>query len=697
MVNVSELNKALDGSSDEEDSNIVTQQFNMQKYMKKVQQDYSKRLFEYTDQDDINLLKKYLSKILDPSFISTKSSIGKKLDEYIEKSNNEAYSTIVDILKTNLINDAIDTDKFLDFCSKFIEQNLPIDTYYKHIFRRPLKIEPTTKGLFGDISSISSGSDSDSGSESDSDSGSDSASDSASGSVLDEETLEEKIEKIKNKSPIKPSLPKLLEETEQGKVAIVKESPVQSDIPAAHAVEKTFFQTRPKLTTQDCEFLYKKMPWVKDIIVNIFIHPIENIYNDIIDFNKSIVYNNKKFYQPKKQYYDIQCQSTKEQTGDILTIQKNGEVYKLIVAVETNSRGIIIQNSSMLEAEIEYIKVWYQNKNSGINDLKRLAPSSDMIFAAKFELSYSLQEVISNNVPKDYQSPNTMFITKVINTILKYSETGDEFVRMLSGIIIFLKIDVSFVSSSTFIKRLKNVLYLPEILPFLTDEEKLPEIFMVKNIPPNTKHFILETLEKERKKFTVSFFENVYIGTSTARKPTLPAVWNKPVLQQIELPDIKTVCKNKEDVEKEQDEDIVFYSDKEDVYCFNVYTLHDAFKKTSTPVNPYTNRQFSSEFVKMFLSKYLKKSKTLFIPPTKDHVTRLELLIEKELTRLENNLIETEQPNLIELFKPVLTYDQEKCMECKQQLSTDKISTIFRGKNVFFCSYDCLEKNKAFN
>ena len=486
--------------------------------------------------------------------------------------------------------------------------------------------------------------------------------------------------------------------------------------PVQKPVRITEFKT--DITNKDCEFLYKKIPWVKDLVNNIYIHPVEGDFEGLIDLKKFIVYNQEKFYQPTNKYYDMQCLSTKFQEGSILTIIKNSEIYRLIVAIDTSTKGIRLQDEDMFETELEYLRVWNHNKVEYINDLKKNNSNEEMILVAKYELSNALQDAIKGNVPISYRSINSDFIETVVHTIQKNSTDGDSFVRLLANLIVFLKINLSFVSSSVFVKRLREQIYLPGTLPFLTDADKLPEIFMVQNVPKKTQDFVLEKLEDERVKFVNSFFENMYIGSSLVRKPTKPLLWTKPA-KQVELPDIKSICKNRQDVENENDEDIVFYTDDstDEIYCFNIYSLYTMFQEQDVPTNPYTNRPFSEKFIQMFLTRYASKPlvKNIQHVHSDDLVVELEHLIERELILLENNLIEIDNPTFIEKFKSSLNptveptkskrriarcsgsqCELEKCAQCKKELNDDKIATVFRNKKIYFCGYNCLETNKSF-
>jgi len=711
------------------------------KLRQSLEADYQKNLLVNVDKAEVDLLKYYFNKI-NTGVDLTIIEISKILDEYMEETSVEPYGKIIQGLKDDITTGKLSLHDFFDFTEKYVVQNYPIDYFYKKYFKRspsPLTISdgqndgpvglsgsdsrglthptmvtttPTKTDLFGDeLEDISS-----SESESEEDEGND---------MTEQQKLEKIVARIKNKKVEPHPMVKVIQsETKpeiKGRVAIIKDHVVIPPIriPEPKPItDKIFLETMTDLTKQDCEFLYKNIPWVKDVVNHIYVHPIEGAFEDILDMEKFIVHDGVEFYQPKKKYYSIQCHSNKIQEGNNLTIVKDDKTYKIMVAIDTNMKGIVLQNEDMLKAELDYIRVWSQSKNEHIRELKHNPPSEEMVLMARSDLSDTLQDAIKGNVPIAYRTGSSPFIETVVNTILNESKTGESFVRLLSNIIIFLKINLSFVATSVFIKKLKNQIYLPGTLPFLTDADKLPEIFMVPNVPEDTKQFVLEKLEKERLYYTRNFFENLHIGSSLIRKPTRPVLWHKPT-QQIELPDIKTICKNRDDIEHENDEDIVFYTDLQEVYCFNVYKLYDLFQQQKTPANPYTGRSFSNRFIQTFLTRYASKPLVQKIESTqhKDLTTRLEQLIEEELSRLENNLIETENPEFISKFKSSIApqvrdplapkkrisrvkepFDPQpsKCFECKKGLGSEKVRSIFRNKEIFFCDYDCLEKNKAF-
>lgn len=709
-----ELDDALDEIRPSNDSKLL-------KIKKALEADYKKSLLDIVDVEELNLLKRHFNKIIDSSNL-TIDEISIILDKYVEASNNEPYSKLIKNIKLNLITQKISIDDFLSFIEKFVVQNFPIDVFYKKFFKQklPQSPKPTLTDLFGDeLSDLSSDEESDSSSES-----------SSSSSDEDEN---QKLTKIQNKiksvkrteqqsiQVIEPQL-----EKKQGRITLVKVPPIPevAAVVSKPEADRTFFQTMDSLTKKDCKFFYTKLPWVKDCykdlpidhknhrVNHIYVHPIEGDFDNLLDMERFIEFEGVKFYQPTDNYYAIQCYSfSKVQEGHELTIVKNKKTYKLKIAIDTN-KGIVLQNEDMLKAEIDYIQAWNENKDKTIKNLEKSKPDDNMVYLAKLELSNALQEAISGNVPIDYRSVNSSFIITVVDTIFKNTNSGKSFVRLLAGIIIFLKINISFIASSVFIKRLRDQVYLPGTIPFLTDADKLPEIFLVQNVPADTKNFVLKKLDEEKETFTKNFFENLNMNFSTIRKPTKPTLlWNKPI-QQIELPDIKTICKNRSEIEHENDEDLVFYTDLDEIYCFNVYQLYNSFVKDEFPTNPYTGRLFSDKFINTFLTRYASKPqvKKNEHVNTDNEISELEQLIEKELTMLENNLIETENPIFIEKFKNSVLPDStkttkkinpitdknDKCIECKAELNSDKISSVFRNKQIFFCGYNCLEKNKSF-
>jgi hypothetical protein len=625
-----------------------------------MEKEFQKINMKAVDPKESSLVKYHFKKIVDgyPA-LGTLGAV-KILDQYIEKSDNEVFVDLIRELKSKILSNSTTLQELYNFANAFLAQNYPIDIFYRTWW--------TTNPSSDD-------------------------------SDDEDEQLVADMEGLAIKAPKQlPSMP-LIKDPKRQTIFMDFLDPESKQIQRDRQLRprSNFYQTMKDLITQDCEFLYKKTPWVKSGLVNqVYVHPIKGDFYDVVDLEKFIMYDDEHYYQPKKKYYYLQCNSQKVQNGNILTIKKDGQTYELIVAVDTVSKGIVMQNEDMFRAELNYLTTWNSDKNKRISELEEDRPHELMILTAKADIVEAFQKAMKDNVPVLYRSSNGDFISTVVNVMLKNSDSGKSFVRLVANLVIFLNINISFVTCSVFVKRLREQVYLPGTLPFLTDADKLPEIFLNKNVPSDTKTFVLQKLEEERVNFTSKFFKEMYFSITMGREPTKPVIWYKPTLQ-VELPDIKTICKNRGDVEHENDEHLVFYTDMDEVYCFNVHDLYSRFKTDNT-VNPYTNRPFSPKFIQTCLSRYASKSTTKPIEPIEmtSLMFELENIINSELTLLENRLIEKFQPS----YKPeTMTMNSvvEKCVECKSNVSDlNKVRTFFRNKEIMFCGYDCLEKNKSF-
>lgn len=636
-----------------------------------LEDDYKDVQFSAVDQKDQSRLSFYFTKIINKWSVLRADDIVDILDEYIEESDNEPNVEVVRLLKLKLKSSGIDRDDFLRFVQKFVEQKYPIDVFYKKYYDTR-RVVPSLTDLFGDeLEDLSSSSDDD------------------TPPVDGDDPVDTVPQPVRKRMTIHLS---------------------DASPPKGGADKK--YQTMRDVNNQDCEFLYKKIPWVKDVVNSIYVHPIKGDFYGVVDPERFIVHDEDHYYQPLEKYYYLQCRSSKSQQGTLLTVKKDGQTYKMMVALDTAAKGVVLQNEDMLKAEIDYLLNWNDSKRAYLKTSKRDPPTDEMILLAKYNLLYSLQSAMKDSLPSAYRSIDAPFIGDVIGSMLKHSTSGLEFVRLLINVTVFLEINLSFVSCSVFVKRLREQIYLPGTVPLLTDADKLPEIFLNSNVPEDTRKFVLEKLESKRVELTDDFFVNLHLNVSmTTRKQSRPVLWNKPV-QQIELPNVKTVCKNKKDVEHEKDENLLFYADSGDVYCFNVYDLYDRFGRNEMS-NPYTGQPFSADFVRSCLSLYAttKPESRSNDESSFDLIDELEAMIDAQLTLLENRLIETfipapsqskdenRAPSVDQKTTDKVVETHKKCAECKIVVpddSADSVTTFFRNKEVVFCGYECLEKNKNF-
>ncbi len=464
-----------------------------------------------------------------------------------------------------------------------------------------------------------------------------------------------------------------------------------------------------------CLQFYKLFPWIKDKVLDVFVAPISSNFDDSF-FIRSDFYEYisspvgfaitddeiEKFYRPKEKYYKLQCYGINkyynENDPEIIHVNWNNQEYLFKIGILTENRGFLIQEADILLAEEDFIEHWLGKSDKRREELlNSVNIPSDAKAVARNEILRSLLNVIPN---ADLLYTNRI-LTNIVEKIVDLSLNTSDFFLRVADLIVFINPNINFVSS-VFPKRLAKMQYKPEILPLLTQREKLPEIFDDNRIPEatieyvnRTIHFQIEKVYEDLVNYTVMY--NV-IPTRKATRPFQIGGKVKPTGRDdkiiIGLPEWKNACVNVNDVINIPDEDLIFYSDIEDqnsdVYCFPINELLDKFSREDIH-NQYTGKDFSDTFVRRFLSVYSK-------PIQAERVVEVERveeenipegplikLIKAELLRLENNLIEPE-------------YFQEeeiKCLECKKAVPAGEgMLSIYKGKKVAFCNMECFENKK---
>jgi hypothetical protein len=471
-----------------------------------------------------------------------------------------------------------------------------------------------------------------------------------------------------------------------------------------------------------CLQFYKLLPWIRDQVTDVFVAPVSPNFDDTF-FIRSDFYEHvssyggfaltseevEKFYRPKEKYYQLQCYGTNKHYSDEETLhvnwrssRNNEQEYAFKIGLLTESRGFIVQTADILTAEEDFIENWLGKSDKRKEELlESIDVPSDAKMVAKNEILGALMSVIPN---ADMLYTNRI-LTNIVEKTADVSDDTRDFFMRVADLIVFINPNINFVSS-VFAKRLAKMKYKPEILPLLTQEEKLPEIFADSRVPQatldqvnGTIHFQIERIFEHLVDVTVMY--NV-IPTRKATKPFRMGGTGAGRLRPegrddkivIGLPEWKNACVNVDDIMNVPDEELIFYTDPEDggdnVFCFQINDLLDKFSREDL-LNPHTGKDFSEAFVRRFLSVYSKPIQTERIVEIErdedEHVVEGTLikLIKEELLRLENNLIEPE-------------YFQEeeiKCFGCKKIISpSEGISSIYKGKKVYFCDMQCFENKK---
>jgi hypothetical protein len=177
----------------------------------------------------------------------------------------------------------------------------------------------------------------------------------------------------------------------------------------------------------------------------------------------------------------------------------------------------------------------------------------------------------TNNPLYSIDSP---FIQNAITSI-KNVDTYRQLYDKIAKIIVYTTLP----EAKTFIDRLKEEYYLPEILQHLSDVDKLPEVFDSKLDNTKTITYISYLVENINK-----IIENM-INDET----------------QTDDIAIKAVCSN----DMENAENVINYFDKNDglTYCFDKEKLLQRFRYGNFK-NQYNDKNFSRQFIEQTLEKY---------------------------------------------------------------------------------------------
>ena len=451
-----------------------------------------------------------------------------------------------------------------------------------------------------------------------------------------------------------------------------------------------------------CLQFYKLLPWIKDQVRDVFVSPVSDNFDDTF-FIRSDYYEYvasyggfaltsdevEKFYRPKEKYFQLQCYGVDkyyDEDSDTLHItwrnRGNEEEYRLKVGILTENKGFIIQTADILSAEENFIDNWLGNSDRRREELlEEVDIPSDAKTVVKNNILSALMTVVSN---ADLLYTNRI-LTNIVEKMVDLSYNTRDFFMRAADLIVFINPNINFVSS-VFAKRLGKMQYKPEILPLLSEKEKLPEIFADKRVPIATIEQVNNILHIQIQKV----FEDL---VNAGRQIRLEGRDDKII---IGLPEWKNACTNLDEVRDIPDDELIFYTDpdddSDDVFCFPINDLLDKFSKEDIH-NRYTGKDFSDAFVRRFLSVYSKPIRTERIVEIEERAEEqpvqsegaLIKLIKAELLRLENNLIEPE-------------YFQEeeiKCFECKKPISVgESISSIYKGKKIYFCSITCFDNKK---
>jgi hypothetical protein len=426
---------------------------------------------------------------------------------------------------------------------------------------------------------------------------------------------------------------------------------------------------------------YKFLPWFKEKVNYIYISPLNENANQLILQKEILTIGGKKYFKPNKIYFKIQINAdSKKQTKDIYTIVFKNVEYKLKVGIVTD-RGVTLQNEEIFSAQEQYIKYW-KNNNRHVEIQTFLESPVDESAILFFE--FHLRRIL-NNANNDNDEENEKYIKKVIAVYEKYYKSkGKYFVDKSLDLLVYLNPKISLVRDPVFVERFRKKLYNPNILPFLTEAEKLEEIFNDRNVPSSTIDMVSDILLQQKKILNDEWITFVLVHKTAGGKKTVMKKIQKP--KYVDLPSWRNVCKNVADLTDQQDENIVYIKEHDDVYGFTIQQMFDLIKNRDAK-NPYTKVPIRQEFINRFLDTYSESvAKTAY----QNNIKIMSSSISSVLNRNDTLKNQDEENQLVKLLENELCIIEKKCSFCKLHKFKKNINLESNETVLYFCSTNCL-------
>ena len=474
------------------------------------------------------------------------------------------------------------------------------------------------------------------------------------------------------------------------------------------------------------------IPWLHKILKSVWIQQVSGeidkyVYNNVKKkmFGKIWHKANNNFKKLLCDYKSVLSFSKKD---NVLNITNKNLSVK--IAYETINNEFIIQDKNIYDNQREYFSNNLKTRNQSINEILK----SDIDFEIKHlglrKLAEALNKIAPNNVDYGYFEGeefiyNTEFIKETIDNIQENKTS--EFFRKIGEVIIYLDLDVS--KDNIFKNRVIQGYYIPSVLINLTVKQKLPEYFEDPNITQKEINSVIKIINNNVKDFVNSMGEIIYqYKNPTKNIPTKSKLHYS--FDPLNVRKWKKVCDNKEDVENLDPEDLVYYKEDEEVYCFTIPYIVKLIKEQGKKAkNPYTGNLIDSDFKNDILNTYgdkvfsdknsmkeqeeekegkkeeekegkkQKGVKEQILAPNLFEVMFKEiqkLKLEEEEQEVEQE-VEQEEKKSYSGYSPV--ENDNTCKFCKSNVDTENcfktiMDSVDGFKTVYFCSTKCFENQK---
>jgi len=255
-------------------------------------------------------------------------------------------------------------------------------------------------------------------------------------------------------------------------------------------------------------------------------------------------------------------------------------------------------------------------------------------------LSSELQKITPQESDAENPKPygygiNSDFVKKFIEAINTENSTVGSFFTSLGQFIVYLNISKAQVLK----KRIQNFSYLPDILAYLSPQEKFPEVFSSTFSEKDQEYYMNEINRRVvefKNKICKQLYQIKIDPTAKNKTKEILAVFEDEEDFDIDSEYKTSLCENKgEDIPKDQ---LVFYKDRnKKIYCFDTEKLSKNFTLGDYK-NPHTGNRFSKDFIKRCTVNY----EGVYYPLKK---------LQKELASKDNYKGVTFSPEFLKLIR----------------------------------------------
>ena len=539
----------------------------------------------------------------------------------------------------------------------------------------------------------------------------------------------------------------------------------------------------------ECMKTFREYQWIEGKVTGVWLSGPNggDPNHDYIIKEIFIEEDGHRWYQANKRFFSLQCNSYKKnrsQNGDVLTCYTQaGKPVKFQVGftligwrhdqyksrthmVKTADgrmvqRTFIIQDEMLFNKEKKFYRRLNQTEASRIEDILNSTVSERTSNYVMSLISKSLLELaIPKQVQNDYGiitygaervgekgvikkiDSNTPYMQILIDTLRSdnQDQTNKEFFTKAASLLVYINMP----EAKTFRKNLEMEYYLPDILPTLSPAEKFPEAFQDPNASGKFLDELTANITNKIHKLVRGMAQAEYNAEDpTRRRSTMP--YGADFTRSIKTRKRLNACANKARVKGVPDEEIVYYNEDGQIYCFTVDELYDQMLIQGDLINPETGKAFDIAFVKRFdelynkrlsddglLTDYFQKKYGFDMDALVDDKEKVDTIkskrpiiatdlwdiIGKDLAELEDQL-SNEKPgdgDEIDEDRETERRDEEvekgtretrdvdpndACEYCKNHLSDDSIKSVIlhgdESRIIKFCSFKCFEDKNDWN